>query len=79
MKGETMAKKTKTNLPEIEGLRPTERKAVTVRVETDVPEISDLVKELYIEQGQKITNDTIYAQAIREYWGPIVAGRRKAK
>lgn len=79
MKGETMAKKTKIDLPEIEGLRPTERKAVTVRVETDVPEISDLVKELYAEQGQKITNDTIYAEAVREYWGEIVAARRKTK
>ena len=78
MKGKTMAKK-KIDLPEIGGLRPNERKAITFRAELDVPEIVEQVKELYAQGGKRITNDTIYAEAMRRYWGEIVEGRRPAE
>jgi hypothetical protein len=44
-----------------------------------VPEIAEQVKELYAQGGKRITNDTIYAEAMRRYWGEIVKGRRPAE
>lgn len=73
-----MAKNTKKGeLPEVNGLRPTEKQAVTVRVGKDVRGIVDEVQGLYAEKGVRISKNAVYEEGVREYWTKILEGARK--
>lgn len=64
------------DLPMPQGVqaRQTGKKTVSVRMEQDVIELVQEVKAAYEERGQRITNDVIHMEALRQYWGSVLKG-----
>lgn len=70
-----MNKKQKAaDLPMPQGVqaRQTGKKTVSVRMDQDVIELVQEVKAAYEERGQRITNEVIHMEALRQYWGSVL-------